>query len=159
MRVEDVMTTPVVTVDADATMAAALDVMLHERVGSLVVTTGSPPRKTGILTDSDVKDAFRDTENPLSGLSAFERLLFVLRRPMSGTAVREYMSSPLVTVQPDASLSDAVAKMNDHGIKHLVVTKHMRLEGIVTPSDVASAHDDIVRETRDTTGRKPDWRS
>ncbi|MFC6952499.1 cyclic nucleotide-binding/CBS domain-containing protein [Halorubellus litoreus] len=157
MFVESVMTTPVETIDADATMTDALHEMLEAKVGSLVVTTGTPPRKTGIVTDADVKTALHDFEHPLEDASVLERFMFLLRRPITGAPVREYMSSPLVTVQPDATLSEAVATMNDHEIKHLVVTKHMRLEGILTSSDVAAAHDDIVSEARESSTRRPHW--
>ena len=157
MFVEAVMTTPVETIDADATMTDALHEMLDREVGSLVVTTGTPPRKAGIVTDADVKAAFHDVEHPLEDASVLDRFLFLLRRPVTGAPIREYMSSPLVTVEPDATVSEAVATMNDHEIKHLVVTKHMQLEGILTASDVARAHDDIVSEARRSQTRRPHW--
>ncbi|WP_227134095.1 CBS domain-containing protein [Halorubellus salinus] len=157
MFVDTVMTTPVETIDADATMADALHEMLDREVGSLVVTTGTPPRKAGIVTDADVKAALHDAEHPLEDASVLDRFLFLLHRPVTGAPIREYMSSPLVTVEPDATLSEAVATMNDHEIKHLVVTKHMRLEGILTASDVARVHDDIVSEARRSETRRPHW--
>jgi CBS domain-containing protein len=157
MFVDAVMTTRVETIDADATMTDALHEMLEREVGSLVVTTGTPPRKAGIVTDADVKAALHDVEHPLEDASVLDRLLFLLRRPVTGAPVREYMSSPLVTVPPDATLSEAVAKMNEHEIKHLVVTRHMRLQGILTPSDVAAAHDEIVSEARRSEVRRPHW--
>jgi signal-transduction protein with cAMP-binding, CBS, and nucleotidyltransferase domain len=140
MLVEDVMTTDVATVDADATLRDAVGVLLDRGVGSVVATTGSPPRKAGILTDTDVNRAAYQTDAALSALS-----------------VREYMSHPLVTVEPKTTLSAAVARMHEEHVKHLVVTKHMRLEGVMTPVDVARSHDDVVAEARRVDSRKPDW--
>jgi CBS domain-containing protein len=140
MLVEDVMTTEVATVDVDGTLRDAVGVMLGRGVGSVVVTTGSPPRKAGVVTDSDVRRAAYETDASLSAL-----------------AVETYMSRPLVTVSPETSLSTAVQRMQDEHVKHLVVTDRMTLEGVVTPVDVARAHDDVVSQVRAIDSRAPDW--
>lgn len=157
MLVESVMTTPVETIDADASMMTVLDEMLDRAVGSLVVTTGSPPRKAGIVTDSDVKEALHDFEHPLEDATFVDRIVFQLRRPVTGAPVREYMSAPLVTVEPETTLSNAIATMNDHEIKHLVVTKQMELEGILTASDVGRVHNAVVNEARRSDAHRPHW--
>lgn len=159
MLVEEVMTTEVETVDVKTSMADALDRMLEAKVGSLVVTKGKPQRKVGIVTDADVKRAFQDVEDPLQDASFYERLRFLLRGPGTGASIREYMTAPLVTIEPTETLSTAVARMNEYEVKHLVVTKHMELEGMLTPSDVARAHDDIVKEARRSVVRRPYWES
>jgi CBS domain-containing protein len=140
MLVEEVMTSDVATVDVEASLREAVGVMLRRGVGSVVVVTGSPPRKTGIVTDTDVKRAAYESDAALSSL-----------------AVGEWMSSPLVTVRPDVSLSTAVETMSSEGVKHLVVTEKMELVGVVTASDVASAHDEVVSEVRRIDSRKSDW--
>jgi CBS domain-containing protein len=140
MLVEEVMATDVATVDVEGTLRDAVGVMLSRGVGSVVVTKGSPPRKTGIVTDTDVKRAAYETNSPLSSL-----------------AVREYVSTPLVTVDGDASLSKAVETMRQERVKHLVVTDAMSLEGVITATDVATAHDEVVSEVRDIDSRKPNW--
>jgi len=152
------MTEPVLTIDSEATTTEALELMLEEGVGSLVVTTGSS-RKTGIVTDSDVMAAFYDVENPLEDASMIQRLLFVLERPVTGPPVREYMSKPLITVPPDETLQSAVEKMEEHDVNHLLVTKHMEMQGILTPSDVGRALDDVIDETRQASTRSPNWQS
>lgn len=140
MLVRDVMATDVATVAVDATLREAAGVMLERGIGSVVVVTGSPPRKTGIVTDSDLKRAMYETDAALSSL-----------------AVRDYMSQPLVTVDGDASLSNAVETMRAERVKHLVVTDAMSLEGVVTATDVATAHDEVVSEIRNIDSRKPNW--
>lgn len=140
MLVRDVMESDVATVDADASLREAVAVMLRRGIGSVVATTGSPPRKTGIVTDTDVKRAAYESDAPLSSL-----------------VVREHMSQPLVTVDGDASLSTAVETMRAERVKHLVVTDAMSLEGVVTATDVATAHDEVVSEVRNIDSRKPNW--
>ena len=85
MLVEEVMTTHLVTCDADATVRDATESMLRNRIGSVVVTDGGTP--AGILTESDVLHAGYVTDDPLSAIP-----------------VREAASAPLVTVRPDATL-------------------------------------------------------
>jgi CBS domain-containing protein len=140
MLVEDVMTADVATVDVSGTLRDAVGVMLERDVGSVVVTRGSPPRKAGIVTDSDVRRAAYETDAALSSL-----------------AVEAYMSRPLVTVPPETSLSTAVERMRAEHVKHLVVTDSMALEGVLAPTDVANAHDQVVSEVRAIDSRAPDW--
>lgn len=53
--------------------------------------------------------------------------------------VRERMSQRLVTIQPDASLAEARALLDQHRIRHLPVVLEGSLVGILTDRDVRSA--------------------
>jgi acetoin utilization protein AcuB len=53
--------------------------------------------------------------------------------------VREFMSSPAVTIGPNASLAEAEERMRRHGVRRLPVVEDGRLVGIVTRSDIQSA--------------------
>jgi CBS domain-containing protein len=57
MRVADVMETPARPVSADAPLADALATMIEHGVDCLVAETTDPPRKVGILTETDVLHA------------------------------------------------------------------------------------------------------
>lgn len=48
--------------------------------------------------------------------------------------VREHMSSPAITVAPDAPIHDAEKLMKDHKIRHVPVVDEGKLVGIVTKS-------------------------
>ena len=48
------------------------------------------------------------------------------------------MSSPLVTISPEASLRDAASLMLKSGVKRLPVTSNERLVGIITDTDLVS---------------------
>jgi acetoin utilization protein AcuB len=63
-RVRDVMTRPVVTIDADADLVRAGLLMFERRIGSLPVTAEG--RLVGLITETDVFEAFRaDAEEAL----------------------------------------------------------------------------------------------
>jgi len=54
LPVQNIMSTPVVTVDEGAPLNEGAALMLDKEVGSLIVTSGSPSRLVGILTRKDL---------------------------------------------------------------------------------------------------------
>lgn len=65
------------------------------------------------------------------------------------TKISEIMSSPLVTVSPDADIDDAVKRMVEANVKKLVVTQDNRIVGILTDFDllqVEPAVHTLIRE-------------
>ena len=52
--------------------------------------------------------------------------------------VQEIMSTSLVTINPEATVLDAMALMDRHHFRHLPVVKEGKLEGVVTMSDLMS---------------------
>jgi CBS domain-containing protein len=138
MLVEAVMTTDLVTCDADATVRDATERMLRNRVGSVVVTDDGTP--AGILTESDVLRAGYATDDPLSTIP-----------------VRKAASAPLVTVRPSATLRTATKRMRSEGVKKLVVVDGMSPEGIVTTQDVVDNYAGIRKEVRDLATDATGW--
>jgi acetoin utilization protein AcuB len=53
--------------------------------------------------------------------------------------VREWMTSPVITISPRSSISAAHQIMKEHGIRRLVVTENDRVLGIITIGDVREA--------------------
>ena len=117
--VRDVMTRPVITADADIDVLTAAKRMALANVGCLIVISGEKP--IGILTERDlVKKIVAKAADP------------------QAVNVGEVMSSPLVTISPEASLRDAASLMLKSGVKRLPVTSNERLEGIITDTDLVS---------------------
>ena len=50
--------------------------------------------------------------------------------------VSDWMTKKVITLDPDDYLSDAIALMREHGIKHLPVMKNDKLKGIVSDRDI-----------------------
>ncbi len=53
--------------------------------------------------------------------------------------VREWMTSPVISVAPDTSISSAHQTMKEHGIRRLPVLENDKLVGIVTIGDIREA--------------------
>ncbi len=118
--VRDIMTRPVITVDSDTKVVKAAGKMLSANVGGLVVTDGD--RSIGIITERDLVGKIVATAtNP------------------ADVKVGDIMSTPLITVPPDVSLSDAAMKMLKSGVKRLpVISNDGKLIGVITDTDLVS---------------------
>ena len=116
-RVEDVMTPAVKTVERFAPVLEATKIMEDMLLGSLVVVERS--MAIGIITERDV----------------IHRVVNAGLDPEC-TTVEEVMSSPLLTINPEASIEEAAQAMIDKKIKKLPVLKDARLVGILTATDI-----------------------
>jgi CBS domain-containing protein len=69
---------------------------------------------------------------------------------MAGRTVRDWMSSPAVTVADDTQLAEVRQRMADHGVRRLpVVSAEGRLVGIVTQNDVYRISASHVTDVQD----------
>lgn len=114
--VSDVMSTPVETVSRGTRLGEAARTLYEQDVGSVVVQEGVEP--VGMVTESDVVRLFVTGESP-------------------ETPVEAVMSTPVVTVSPDADVDGACELFREHRINHLPVVEDGRLVGIVSVPDVA----------------------
>lgn len=124
LRVDDVMTSKVNTIDASLTAGQAAKMMTKIGVSSLVVT--SENRITGILTENDLV-----TQVMARGLS-----------PRS-IKVSEIMTQPVIVVKPDSPLDQAVRIMLSQGIANLPVVggeQGQDLVGALSITEVAMMH-------------------
>lgn len=110
------MTTPVATVETDATVASVARTLTENGAGSLVV--GSD-RIEGIVTESDVVESVGEGRDP------------------TGTTAAEMMSDPVVTIRPGENVRVAGEGIGHNGVKKLPVTEDGEAVGIVTTTDLA----------------------
>ncbi|SEA09915.1 CBS domain-containing protein [Haloplanus vescus] len=123
-RVRDVMTTPMLTLDAETPVSEAARGMLEAGIKSVVVV-GEACRPEGILTSTD---AVRVAADEASAAEA---------------TVGDYMATDVVTVGPDDSLDAAARRMLDADVSHLPVTDaDGDGMGILTTTDLAEALSD-----------------
>jgi CBS domain-containing protein len=115
MRVQDVMSVNVKTIESAATAEDAWTLMRVNRIRHLVVTGGR--RVVGLLSERDLGGA--------RGASARANRL-----------VGELMSAPAVTVESTMTLRQAANVMRGRAIGSLVVVDSSRPVGIVTVSDL-----------------------
>ena len=116
-QVKILMTTNVITIDAQKTVLEAAKLMHQQDVGDLVVVEGKIPK--GIVTERDVV-----------------RRIVAQKKPFE-TKISEIMSSPLITIDEESSLRDAARKMVKYRIRRLPVMKQDALVGIIAASDFA----------------------
>lgn len=58
---------------------------------------------------------------------------------LENVTVKEWMTSPVITVPPLTSISNAHQIMKEHGVRRLPVVENGRLVGIITIGDVREA--------------------
>ncbi len=104
-----------VTVKPEASVEDVVQLMRRQKITCVVVMSGAI--LTGILTE-------RDVERRIYGQGHDPRL----------TRVADAMSSPVVTVQDDMSLSDALEVMRKRHVKQLPVTNEDGLIRGILPS-------------------------
>ena len=163
MQVREIMSKPPVSVDEDVPVRTAVELMVDEHIGSVIVTRQGTarPYKVGILTRSDVLALEYEDHGDSTPSSALARFLDRFRgssdSPLDDVTVGEVMSSPLVTVSPTLSVEDVVKRMQSEGIRHVVVTEKLQAIGIVTPTDGMEHHPEAVELARRLGARGPDW--
>ncbi|MBR8741821.1 CBS domain-containing protein [Nocardiopsis sp. MG754419] len=156
--VHDVMTTEVVSVGRDSSYRLIAEILLARHVSALPVTDGEG-RVIGLVSEEDLlhKEEFSGGEY---GPPMRARLR--ARLGSGGTArdkaaarnAGELMTSPAITIAPDASVARAARLMERHGVKRLpVVDGDGRLTGVVSRRDLLMVFlredEDIAAEARD----------
>jgi CBS domain-containing protein len=115
LEVERILYKKPVVCSPELTIADAASDMDRNSVSSIVVTdTNVMP--IGILTHKDLRK--------------------VLIRGDRLDPVTKFMSSPVKTINVQATIFEAYTKMIDAGIDHLVVTKNNKVFGIITRKDI-----------------------
>jgi CBS domain-containing protein len=107
----------VLKVDAEASVFEAVQLMVANNVGSLLVTEGGDI--TGIVTERD-----------------YLRRVTLEGRTDRETPVREITSSPLIVASPETSVDECMALMTDRRIRHVPVVEEGSVIGVVSIGDL-----------------------
>ena len=133
MVVKDVMSSPVVTLNEDATSNKVANLMDENKLGCLIVTnkTGKP---VGIITERDL-------------------VTRVLSKNLKPDAVKakEIMTSPLVTIEPETTISEAARRMSRLNIRRLGVIYKGNLVGIVSSKDILGVMPELIEIIQERT--------
>ncbi len=125
--VSDVMTRNVVTVRTDATLAEALAYLSTGHISGAAVIDHRQ-RLVGALSRSDIIDAEAEVEDQE-----------VRGRFLDDTLVSDVMTTPALTIAPDAALREAALAMEYGDVHRLFVEVNGALVGVVSRSDVSRA--------------------
>jgi CBS domain-containing protein len=139
MKVRDVMTQPVVSIDLEAPISLAIRLMLQKRISGLPVVDASE-NLVGIVTEGDflrrVETGTRHAQPRWLEFLMGPGLLAEEFTKTHGRKVSEVMTHDVKTVDEDTPLSDVVALMERNGIKRIPVLRGKKLVGIVTRANL-----------------------
>ena len=148
MKVRDLMTTNPVTTTPDTPLKEAARLMVKHKVSGLPVVKNG--KVVGMVTEGDFlrQEANRDQPYRFSLLDA----LFGDQpaSPPNAEKVGQVMTEQVLTVAPDASLSEAARIMVNRRVKRLpVVGTDGSLIGVISRADVVNAFtkpDDVIED-------------
>ena len=120
MKLQDIMTTNVIRISPEESVAVASRLLTNYNIGALPVCSREG-KVCGILTDRDI----------------VTRCLAAEKSPKE-TAVREIMTRGINAVRPDMELKTAASLMRSNQIRRLPVMQDGKLCGIVSLGDLAA---------------------
>ncbi|MEM2856432.1 MAG: CBS domain-containing protein [Candidatus Nitrosocaldaceae archaeon] len=115
--VNELMSKDVVTINEDSTAYDVAKIMDEKNIGTIVIVKNEEP--IGIVTERDLvkRICSKDLKS-------------------SSVKVKDIMSSPLITVQPNTPIGLAASLMVEHNIRRLPVIKNNKLVGIITSRNI-----------------------
>ena len=116
--IQDIMTTALITVNRSTTALQVAKMMEQGGIGAVIVKKDN--HLVGIITDRDY--ATKIVSHNIS----------------SDTPVEEIMSSPLITINFDESISAAAQRMTTKKIRKLGVTDNGKVIGLITSTDLVT---------------------
>jgi len=133
------MSTDVVTVSIDATLATVVDNLLDNGVGSVIVVDADET-PIGIVTESDVLRVARELDEPLSDIG-----------------VDDVGHPPVVTTAPTRAITTVARLMTDEGVKKIPVMDGIDLVGIVTMTDIVWRLSALRQEASAMADLRAEW--
>jgi len=124
--VRDYMRKDISTIDIDASVFEASMMMSSDKVCYVIVRDKNQP--VGIVTMNDLV-----------------LKIMVKDKDSKTVKVSECMSSPLITIDPDRSVEEAVELMKKHGFKRLPIVKNNTIYGIFCVKDLIEHYDEFER--------------
>jgi CBS domain-containing protein len=128
MRVADVMTTDVISINDHAALVDAAIMLADSHVSGLAVIN-ERYRLVGVITASDILAAEAEVEGD-------EARAVVLRE----TRVGEVMSTQPLVIAPDATVRAAALEMEYADVHRLFVVLEGKPVGVISRSDVSRVH-------------------
>ncbi len=124
--IKDVMSSPVVTIDEAAPANRAAQLMEKGDLGCIIVANkqGKP---LGIITERDL----------------VVRVLAKNLKPDTLKA-KEVMTSPLLTIEPDATITEAARRMSKLNIRRLGVTYKGQIAGLLSSKDILGVMPELI---------------
>jgi CBS domain-containing protein len=118
----------VISIDPDASVFDALQLMAEKDVGAVVVLDG--PKLAGIFTERD-----------------YARKVILLGKSSKEISVREIMTHRVLCVTPEQLTDECMAVMTEKRCRHLPVVEDKRVIGVLSIGDLVK---EVISEQRET---------
>jgi CBS domain-containing protein len=126
LKVDDVMVKEVITIDQNSTVKEAAEVMNKFEIGCLIAVRKG--KAIGMITERDLL-----------------KRIVAEARDATKTKVKDVMSSPLVVIEPNVELEEAIKLMFQMKIKKLPVVDGKRLVGLITLTDIVRFQPQMIK--------------
>jgi len=126
MLVKDVMSSPVITIGENAPANKVAELMQKHDLGCIIVTS-KDTKPLGIITERDL----------------VERVLAKNVKPDEVKA-KDVMTSPLMTIEPDATIAESARRMSRLNIRRLGVVYKGQLIGLLSSKDVLAVMPELL---------------
>ncbi len=130
VKVSDIMSTNVVSVNIDATLGYTAKLMIKYGFRRLPVVRQQYVE--GIVTTMDI------VKNFITG-KILEYAPSGLMNDILNVKIKTIMTSRVITIEPDADIGDAATKMINENVGALLVVEDNLLKGIITERDILLA--------------------
>lgn len=127
MLVKDIMTSPVITINEGDTIDKAAQLMAKHNLGCVIVTSKKEKKPLGIITERDLVTRVLAKNAKASKLTA-----------------KDVMTTPLITVNPDETLSEAARRMSRLNIRRMGVMYKGNLAGIISSKDILAITPELI---------------
>lgn len=151
MRVQEIMTRPLVSIRSDAPLKEVAQLLFEHRITGVPVVDGSGV-VVGVVSQADLVREEQLAESQMVQSSKL-RIRRRRKRDVSHRTAAELMSAPVLTVDVQSSAVRAAWLMAEHDVSRLVVLERGVPVGIVTRTDLigafARSDEDVRREIVD----------
>ena len=120
LRVRDIINRKITRLKESASVKEAADIMLKNNIGSILVEKKG--KSIGIITERDVV-----------------KKIVAAGLPPTSTKLRDVMSSPLIAIDSNASIGEAVQLMLRRKVRRLIATDGEDIVGIFTERDIVGS--------------------
>jgi CBS domain-containing protein len=164
MKVREIMTRDVITIDAGAPVREAAALLRRHKIGGLPVTDSG--ELVGIITETDIVSLLKTEEisDDLWLPSPLEVIELPIREYINwqktkralenigDREVRSVMTMPVVTVPEDVDIEEAAAVMMQEDIARVPVVRGTSLVGIITRADIVKGVGTVRESSRQEQG-------
>ncbi|TFF89269.1 MAG: CBS domain-containing protein [Promethearchaeota archaeon] len=132
LLVKDICSKGVKSINHNANVKDAAKIMSEHKIGAvLVIDDNNLP--IGILTNDDV----------IQKVVQFDK-------PPSKIKIVEIMSFPLITIDPEQNIVQAMRKMASNDVKRLIVSIGEKPYGVISSTDILNHSPDYIEILKDT---------